>query len=362
MRTIIRTGIQHILFWLTVGVLMVLIFGPTSGEYGYLQSLLFVSLLLPVLAGATYLIIYYLVPKYLLQRHFVLFGLFTTYTFIVAAWVGEMIVMLMLMFIYENELQKINPRIHDIGYLTGIMFLVILPAITYHITRQWYNEREMNARLQKEKLELELYARQKELDYLREQMHPHFLFNALNNLYGLTLEKSDDAPELVLRLSELLDYMLYRSEQKTVPLTDEIRHVNNYLEVQKIRCGDRLNLSLNIDPALDGYQIAPMLLMPFLENSFKHGVSATSGLSYVSIRLYVEDGHLHFGIINSLPAKRSEKKHHGVGLANVCKRLELLYGDRYTLRSKETEKEYRVELSIPLERMTNEEVEVHDRR
>ncbi|HKI44859.1 MAG TPA: histidine kinase [Balneolales bacterium] len=340
---------------------MVLIFGPTSGEYGYLQSLLFVSLLLPVLAGAAYLIIYYLVPKYLLQRRFVLFGLFTAYTFIVAAWVGEMIVMGMLMFLYENELQKINPRIHDIGFLTGMMFLVILPAITYHITRQWYNEREMNARLQQEKLELELFARQKELDYLREQMHPHFLFNALNNLYGLTLEKSDDAPELVLRLSELLDYMLYRSEQKRVPLTDEIRHINNYLEVQKIRCGDRLHLSMDIDTGLDRYRIAPMLLMPFLENSFKHGVSATSGLSYVSINLHIKDRHLHFGIINSLPAKLSEKKQHGVGLTNVGKRLELLYGDKYTLQTQETEKEYRVKLFIPLEGIQDEEVEMHDR-
>jgi len=340
---------------------MVLIFGPRSGEYGYLQSLLFVSLLLPVLAGATYLIIYYLVPKYLLQNRFVLFGLFTTYTFIASSWIAEMIVMVMLIFIYENQLSKINPRIHDIGYLMGTMVLVILPAIAIHATQQWYRERENNARLKREKLELELYARQKELDYLREQMHPHFLFNALNNLYGLTLEKSDDAPELVLRLSELLDYMLYRSEQKTVPLTDEIRHINNYLEVQKIRCGDRLNLYLDIGADLDGYRIAPMLLMPFLENSFKHGVSATSALSYVSIRLFVENGHLHFGIINSLPAKRSEKKHHGVGLTNVGKRLELLYGDKYTLKTEETEKEYRVELSLPLERTRNEEVEVHDR-
>lgn len=340
---------------------MVLIFGPSSGEHGYLQSLLFVSLLLPVLAGATYLIIYYLVPKFLLHRRFALFGLFTAYTFITAAWVAEMIVMGMLMLIYENELQKINPRIHDIGYLTGIMVLVILPAIAIHITRQWYKERDTNARLQKEKLELELYARQKELDYLREQMHPHFLFNALNSLYGLTLEKSDDAPELVLRLSELLDYMLYRSEQKSVPLPDEIRHINNYLEVQKIRCGDRLNLSLDIDPGLDGYRIAPMLLMPFLENSFKHGVSATSALSYVSIRMHVDGQFLHFEIINSLPVKRPGDIHHGVGLANVGKRLELLYGDHYRLHTVETEKEYRVELSIPLERRKNEEVEVHDR-
>ncbi len=345
----IRTGFQHSLFWLIVGLLMIMIFGPTSGDNGYLQSLVFVSLLLPVLAGATYLIIFSLVPKFLLQRRFVLFGLYTAYTFIAATWIAEMIVMGMLMLIYENQLQKINPRIHDVGYLMGTMFLVILPAIAIHITRQWYWEREVNARLKQEKLELELHARQKELDYLREQMHPHFLFNALNNLYGLTLEKSDDAPGLVLRLSELLDYILYRSDTERVPVSDEIRHLNNYLEVQKIRCGDRLNLSLDIESGMEDYAVAPMLFLPFLENSFKHGVSASSGKSYVSIRMFVKDAHLHFEIANSIPDAKHRKPGHGVGLANVKKRLQLLYGDRYHLNTEETDNKYSVVLSIPLE-------------
>jgi len=350
MKITFQNGMQHLLFWLIVGIFMVMVFGPTSGGHQYEQSLLFVLVLLPILAGATYLIIYFLVPNYLLKRRFVLFGLFTGYTFIGAAWVAEMIVMGMLMFIYENQLQKINPRIHDVGYLTATMFLVILPAIAIHITRQWYKEREVNAQLKQEKLELELYARKKELDYLKEQMHPHFLFNALNNLYGLTLEKSDDAPGLVLRLSELLDFILYKSEQKTVRLSDEIRHINNYLELQKIRCGDRLDLTIRIDAGMDDYEIAPMLLLPFVENSFKHGVSVTPGQSYVSLRLFVNGEYLHFNIINSIPGKRSEQSGHGVGLANVSKRLNLLYGKRYRMDIRQTEKEYLVDLSVPLER------------
>lgn len=350
----IRAGFQHVSFWLIVGVLMVLIFGPTSGDNGYLQSLLFVSSLLPVLAGATYLIIFSLVPKFLLQRRFVLFGLYTTYTFIGAAWIAEMIVMGMLMLIYENQLQKINPRIHDVGYLMGTMFLVILPAIAIHITRQWYKEREVNARLKQEKLELELHARQKELDYLREQMHPHFLFNALNNLYGLTLEKSDEAPGLVLRLSELLDYLLYRSDKERVAVSDEIRHMNNYLEVQKIRCGDRLNLSLHIEAGMEGYSVAPMLFLPFLENSFKHGVSVSSGRSYVTIKMFVKDEYLHFEIANSIPDVQHRKSGHGVGLANVKKRLQLLYGNQYHLDTIETDDKYQVVLSIPLEDFKDE--------
>jgi sensor histidine kinase YesM len=350
MKITVQNGMQHLLFWLIVGIFMVLVFGPTSGGHQYEQSLLFVLALLPILAGATYLIIYFLVPNYLLKRRFLLFSLFTGYTFIVAAWVAEMLVMGMLMLIYENQLQKINPRIHDVGYLTGTMFLVILPAIAIHITRQWYKEREINAQLKQEKLELELYARQKELDYLKEQMHPHFLFNALNNLYGLTLEKSDDAPGLVLRLSELLDFILYKSEKETVRLSDEIRHINNYLELQKIRCGDRLNLLINMDAGTDDYEIAPMLLLPFVENSFKHGVSVTSDQSYVSVNLIVDKELLHFKITNSIPVKRPGQSGHGVGMANVSKRLNLLYGDRYSMDVQQIDREYRVKLSIPLEK------------
>lgn len=333
---------------------MVLVFG--SGPNGYRQSLLFVSLLLPVLAGCTYLIIYYLVPRYLLKRRFFLFALFTLYAVITAAWLEIMIVIGMLMLIYEYQFWMLNPRIHDIGYLTGTMALTILPAIAMHITRQWYREREANAGLRQEKLELELAARRKELDYLKEQMHPHFLFNALNNLYGLTLEKSDEAPELVLKLSRLLEYMLYESSRPLVPLCGELEHIRDYLEVQKVRCGDRLDLVWQVEGQTDRFRIAPMLLLPFIENSFKHGVSASSRKSRLYIKLHIQQGRLVGRIENSLPQKepRPDKNNHGVGLQNVRKRMQLLYGDDFRLEHEKLDHQYRVELSIPLERNGDE--------
>lgn len=347
---------------MVVAIVMVLTFSSPSEEYGYEQSFIFVSLLLPVLAGTSYLIAFFLVPRFLLKRHFFQFTLYTLYAIIGAAWLETMIVMGMLMVIYEYNVYLVNPRIQDISYLTGTMVLVILPFLAIHITQQWYKEREENVRLEQEKLELELFARQKELDYLREQMHPHFLFNALNSLYGLTLEKSDEAPELVLKVSDLLDYMLYQSSKPLVALADEIEHINHYLEIQQIRFGDRLNLSLNIDEFPDIYQIAPMLLLPFVENSFKHGVSATTRQSWVAIHLSIEQEVLNFAIANSVPVpKRSTSSNTGVGLTNVKKRLELLYGDKYELNTHHNKEEYRVELSIPLENTTHEKVEMHNR-
>jgi len=352
---VFKTSLPHVLFWAAVGVLMVIVFGA-SGPNGYSQSLLFVSLLLPVLAGCTYVIIYFLVPRFLLKGHFFLFGLYTVYAVIVAAWMEIMIVMGMLMLIYEYKFWMLNPRIHDMGYLTGTMALTILPAIAMHITRQWYREREVNAALRQEKLELELAARSKELDYLKEQMHPHFLFNALNNLYGLTLEKSDEAPELVLKLSRLLEYMLYESSKPMVPLCGELEHLRDYLEIQKIRCGDRLEVEWRVEGPADRFRIAPMLLLPFIENSFKHGISASARKSRLYIHLHIQQERLLGRIENTLPARkhRPEGEKHGVGLQNVRKRMQLLYGDDFRLDHGIKEQKYRVELSVPLKGSSDE--------
>lgn len=331
---------------------MVLAFGSPA-DYGYRQSLYFVLLLLPVLAGTTYILLYFLVPRYLLKRRFFLFGLFTGYAITVAAWLEMMIAMGLYVLVYRYEMSQLNPKITDLGYQTGIMALVILPALAIQITRQWYRERQMNDRLQKEKLELELYAREKELDYLKEQMHPHFLFNVLNNLYGLTLEKSDQAPELVLKVSEMLDYILYRSSDNRVSLSDEIEHIKNYIEIQKIRFEERLKLTMRVDPKIQLYRIAPMILLPFIENSFKHGVTASPSDSYIDISFAIRDGMLKFNVINST-VSQSDSETPGVGLNNVKKRLALLYDSRYNLKTYNKGNRYRVDLSIPLERISDE--------
>lgn len=358
---IIKTFIAHIAFWCTIGLLMVLVFGSPSEEYGYSQSLVFVLLLLPVLAGTTYLLLYFLVPKFLLKQRFFLFGLYSVYAVVGAAWMEMMIVMGLLMLMYEFRIDLLNPKITDLGYLSRTMVLVILPPVAIHITRQWYREREMNNRLRQEKLELELYAREKELDFLKEQIRPHFLFNVLNSLYGLTMEKSDEAPEMVLKVSDMLDYMLYRSSGDLVPLSDEIDHISNYIEIQKIRYEDRVKLHLEVDPDIRSYRIAPMLLLPFVENSFKHGVSKTSSGSYVDISIHIDKERLEFNVINSLVQSGKDNAEPGVGLKNVTKRLDLLYGEAYRLQTRETEYEFRVDLSLPVNRIADEEMELHDR-
>lgn len=350
---------------------MVLLFSSPSESYGYRQGFIFVAFLLPVLAATTYFLLYFLVPRYLLRRRFFLFGLFSLFTFIAAAWLELMIAVGLFVVVAELQIQQLNPRIAHLGYLSGAMVMAILPAVAIHITRQWYREREITERLKQEKLELELHAREKELDYLKEQIRPHFLFNVLNSLYGLTLEKSDEAPELVLKVSDMLDHMLYRGSEGAVPVHEELEHISNYIDIQKIRCGERLTVELEADAA-EGYAMAPMILLPFVENSFKHGVSGSSSDSFVHVSVRVEEAgneagdggspRLRLEVVNSLAAPKGQGES-GVGLANTRKRLELLYGEDFELNTRKSDSEYRVQLTIPLTKRTeaHEKMEMHGR-
>lgn len=298
-----------------------------------------------------------------------MFALFTIYTFVAAAWMELMIALGLFVLVYELQVDLLNPKITDLGYLAGTMFMVILPAAAVQITRQWYNEKQANERLKQEKLEAELSANRTELAYLKEQIRPHFLFNVLNNLYGLTLEKSDEAPDLVLKVTQMLEYMLYRSAAKTVPLDEELGHLANYIGIQKIRCGEKLNVDFRTSGQTAACHIPPMLLLPFVENSFKHGVHATGDDSDVQLLCKVKDGQLIFSIRNSIPQNSTDSinkklednrknKSQGLGLSNVKKRLKILYDDACDLNIEAERQYFQVTLSIPIKEQGNEDAYV----
>ena len=180
--------------------------------------------------------------------------------------------------------------------------------------------------------EAELKLKEAELKLLKGQIQPHFLFNTLNSLYALTLESSPEAPNLVLRLSDMLDYILHRGERQRVSLIDELAYLRNYLSLEQVRCGPRAHIQFEESGTDGSYEIAPLLLMPLVENAFKHGVSRTTGDASVKIRLAVDDGILSFGVTNTLPETPLRSEASGLGLQNLKRRLELLYPDRHELR------------------------------
>ena len=215
-------------------------------------------------------------------------------------------------------------------------------TMVMRLSIQWYQR-------EKEKSELQRLNSETELKYLKSQINPHFLFNSLNSIYALTLKKSDNAPQTVLMLSEMLRYLLYEAGEKKVTIDKEIAYLNNYLELERIRLGNRGKILFEYETDNEDYLIEPMLLMPFLENSFKHGLNKVANAGWVSLNLKVKNGLLLFLISNNIKQESTDNKEFtvgGIGIANVKKRLNLLYPNKHKLSIKNTNNTYEVVLEL----------------
>jgi two-component system, LytTR family, sensor kinase len=200
----------------------------------------------------------------------------------------------------------------DIGYVTGL-------AITMKLLRLQTASKEREKALVKEKLETEL-------KFLRTQTNPHFLFNTLNNIYALSRKKSDKTPEVVMKLSELLSFMLYESGKETITVVEEIKMMEDYIELEKIRYNERLSVRVRKNIQDGQHKIAPLLLLPLVENAFKHGASETRFDSFIYIDISLTGGYLNFNIENSVENNSKEKiSNRCIGLNNIRRQLQLMY-------------------------------------
>jgi two-component system LytT family sensor kinase len=222
-------------------------------------------------------------------------------------------------FFYKGLLSPI-PHFSLIGVLNSFMeigFVSSAAAVLKQVRLQLANkEREKN--LIKEKLETEL-------KYLRNQTNPHFLFNTLNNIYALARKKSDETAEVVMKLSKLLRFMLYESKNMQIKIGDEIKMLDDFIELEKIRYNERLTISFLREIDNENEQIAPLLLIPFVENAFKHGASESRFESFIHLDMKLQNGKLDFYIENTKEQNGEKKSDENIGLANVKRQLELLY-------------------------------------
>jgi LytS/YehU family sensor histidine kinase len=170
-----------------------------------------------------------------------------------------------------------------------------------------------------------------ELQLLKAQVHPHFLFNTLNNIYSFSMDDSPETPGLILKLSSLVNYMLYDCKTEEVRLEKEIEIMKNYIDLEKTRYGNKLDIEWNVDGNTKGRFIAPLLMLPFLENAFKHGTSEQIEKSWIGVDISVKQGNLRFSITNS-KNEYVPYRHNGIGIENVKKRLEFIYPDCYQLK------------------------------
>lgn len=187
-----------------------------------------------------------------------------------------------------------------------------------------------------------------ELMHLKSQVNPHFLFNTLNNLYGLTLEKSDEAPALILKLSEMLRYTIYQSKQDLVLVSEEVRYLEDFIQLQQVRYHKKVNVTFEHSLTNQDAVISPLLLLILVENAYKHGVEKLTEYAFVDIKLEETDCQLAFEISNNFEGQGSQEEP-GIGLQNLNRRLNLLYKDRHRLETSSDKGIYSVRLDITLQ-------------
>lgn len=229
---------------------------------------------------------------------------------------------------------------HYFDALPAIIIVMIMLVIGYVI-------REFLLKLKKEE-HIRNEQTIAELNLLKSQISPHFLFNVLNSLYALSLNKSDKTPGVILQLSDILRYSLYEAQEREIPVLDEVAIINTYIAIESMRLPATASISFNHDEIDQTIKIAPMLLLPLIENAFKHGVDSTVGDSYINTSLSKNGNKLVFTCENTFKEPKSKPKVGGIGIQNVRKRLELLYPSRHTLEIEKQEGIFKVTLLILL--------------
>jgi hypothetical protein len=343
---------MHCGFWMLC--ILVLTSSYRPGLPSYAIAFKTILMVMPVHICYFYAVAYWAIPRYLYSRRYLKLISAFLLCFLLAALMFRLLEILVIVpYIYNIFLaadpgfqwakaggdfwqQLVKPEYIINAFEQSNLVVWIL--ISFRFFKLWHERRQV--------------ALQAELNFLKGQIHPHFLFNTLNNLYALTLSGSKDAPPIVMGLSNILRYMLYECKSETVSLSRDIEILQSYIGLEKIRYEGRLDLNINIEGAISGKRIAPLLMLPLVENAFKHGASEVLDDAWINIDLKVADNTLKFKISNSKPDKEQSLAngvHFGnIGLSNVRKRLDLLYPAAHTLQIIEEEELFVAILDIDL--------------
>lgn len=330
----------HLFFWISLYIILILLDNQSSWGFRFIKEFVNVSFF----ALITYINLGILFPSYVEKKNLLIHILSVI---LIAALISP--IKTAILYLISPHSLEMQP------YLMSNLFSIFLStafiglaATEYGIITEWMRSQQRQKELKREKLE-------SELKFLKTQLNPHFLFNTLNSLYALTLKKSDLAPEIVLKLSEAMRYMLYECNVDQVSLSKEIQYIENYLELEKLRHSDQVDIKFNLEGDIDDQKIAPLLFLPFIENSFKHGIATQLGRKFVHIDMKIDDDDIQFEINNNKGTKANQntlpqtnKISGGIGLGNIQKRLRLLYPDHHRLEIKDTNDHYSVKLKLNL--------------
>lgn len=333
----------HLLFWVGVWFFYVYFFSYNSTDANFVTW--FSAFLLPVTMVTTYFVVYYLIPKYLLLKKYALFALYSVYTVIMSTWLILLTIFASLLFLSNLKIDDMPPMSRNYVFVLILVFLVVLMVSFVNLLNHNFQTESKNKELQNKILSTQLQLKDQELQFLKKQIHPHFLFNTLNTIYGFALKQSKNTPDIILKLSNLLDYILYQVNKPKADLKEEIMHLKEYISLEQMRFQDTLKVNFTTENIDSEKMIPPMLLIPFVENAFKHG-NLIDGYLRVDIKVKLDETKLQFNIKNTVKSEDEADKKHGIGLENIKKRLDLIYPKEYKLSVKTENNWYIVDLTI----------------
>lgn len=332
---------NHFWFWGLYFVLNFLRWGSYFNDYEYSlkSNIIEFALHIPLV----YFNLFVLIPKYVIKSKY--------YKYTIALFLSLIIVYLLktgltYYIISENIWPEANREYkpfevnHIIAVCIGELYVLAMASSIY-LTLTWLKERDLNKTLREDQFKIKL-------KYLKNQIQPHFFFNTLNNLYALSLESSDKVPDVILKLSHLMEYVLYDIKgDELVPLIKEIDYLQNYIEIEKLRF-EKIDVSINIESNIDDVKVPPLLFITLVENAFKHGGLDNQNLK-IKINCKVIYGTvLRFEVLNNIVLPQKTNLKNGIGLRNTKKRLKLIFKKKYTLEHKIKFNYYIVSLQIPL--------------
>lgn len=329
--TTLQITILHVVFWAML-VLPPFLFrynGPTSSfsEY-FIYRLLINNAILAILF---YLNAYYFFPVIFKRKGFIFYLLSLIASIIIAYFLAKYV---------DQDLFPVKRKWNRSPIFNILSYLFIFVVSTsYRIIVDYIKDQKVLKEKETENLKTEL-------SFLRSQVSPHFMFNVLNNLVSLARKKSDKMEPALIQLSNLLRYMLYEGNQGKINLAQELKYLNGYIDLQKLRFGDDVEIIFDYQGEINEFELEPMLLIPFVENAFKHGMGSQNK-PIIKITMLVENKTLTFEVENEIVQNgESKDDSSGIGLANAKRRLELLYNQNYSLNISEDNNLFKVHLKI----------------
>lgn len=335
--------VLHIIFWIVIILFIAASVFFEKGKHTMKDYFLSFGVLGIINISLFYINYIFLIPSLIKKRKKYWLYLISFFLLIIGATLIKTIIAVLnpvelLTYTMDGKQKEFTVNQFAINSVFFEGFFLICSCII-KFTIDWFSNERIQRNLESERREMEL-------QFLKSQLNPHFLFNSLNNIYSLAYQKSDKTADAIMKLSEIMRYMIYESNTPTVELSKEVDYLTNYIELQKIRFKDGAFVELSLNGEIDNQKIVPLMLISFVENAFKHGV-VNDPAEPVKINIIANQKILHFSVINK-KSQQNKDAQGGVGLTNVERRLQLVYPDRYKLNVVNSATHYTCELMIDI--------------